>query len=533
MLIALALAFQAAQVPLYDNLGSLTHRISSRVPNVQAYFDQGLRLTYGFNHAEAIRAYREAARLDSTCAICWWGVAYAYGPNINAGMDSASGAAAWDALQRAVALRAHASTAERAYIDALVPRYGANPMADRAQRDSAYARAMTALARRYPADNDAVTLAAEAQLDLRPWDYWRADSTVQPGMGAAIASLARIVARAPNHPGACHFYIHAVEAGPYPERALPCARRLASLMPGVGHLVHMPGHIYIRLGMYEDARVANIHAAHTDESYIADARPDPGAYTMGYYPHNLHFLWAVAAFDGRREAADSAMARLRTVAPAEMALQVPPLEQFLLPAYYHLVWFGKWDEILREPRPAASLRVATGLWQYARGRAFTATGRMADAHRELDSLTALHADVAANTPPGVTLGLVAPKDLLSIAMNILAGEVAAREGRTDEAVTRLRDAIRLNDGFRYTEPADWYYPPRLSLGAILLAAGRAGDAEAVYREDLARNRANGWALTGLVKALEAQNKTAEAARARAQLRQAWAHADVEPTTSRF
>jgi tetratricopeptide (TPR) repeat protein len=294
----------------------------------------------------------------------------------------------------------------------------------------------------------------------------------------------------------------------------------------------MPAHIYLRVGRFADAAEANERAIAADEDYLAQCQAQ-GLYPVSYYPHNLHFLWAVAAFDGRRAVADSAMLRLRAIAPAEVAVQVPPLEAFQLPPFYHMVWFGKWDEILREPRPAPSLKVATGLWTYARGRAFTATGRLAEARRELDTLTAMHADVVANTPPGLTLGLVPPASLLSIAKNVLAGELAGREGRTDEAVARLREAIQVNDGFLYTEPADWYYPPRLSLGAVLLDAGRAADAEAVYREDLARNRNNGWALTGLEKALTAQGKTAEATRVRAQLRQAWARADVQPANSRF
>lgn len=516
-----ALAFQNP-VPLYDNLGSHTHRISTANPQAQRYFDQGLRLTYGFNHGEAIRAFREAARLDSTCAMCWWGVANAYGPNINMPMDSAAEVSAWQAIQQAVRLKPGATPAERAYIDALAQRYGEPAGAQRAARDSAYARAMLALARRYPRDLDAATLSAEAQMDLRPWNYWSESGTAYPGVNAMVATLERVLAANPNHPGACHYYIHAVEASSRPERALPCARRLASLMPGAGHLVHMPAHVYIRLGMYQEATDANVHAAHADERYIADARPD-GIYAMAYYPHNLHFLWAAAAFQGRRADAESALARLSLAAPAEMMRQVPPFELFALPGLYHDVWFGNWDAILREPRPAAELITTTALWFYARGRAYAATGRVPAARAELDSLRALRASASTRLPAGMTLGFAPPSALMDIAIAILGGEIAAKERSFDEAVTQLREAVRLADALTYNEPADWYYPPRLDLGRVLLDAGRAPEAEAVYREDLRKNRASGWALSGLVRALEAQGKNAAAARA--ELARAWGRAD--------
>jgi len=526
LLAPVAYAQQTGPVPLYTNLGSWTHRISSRVTATQAYFDQGLRLTYGFNHGEAIRAFREAARLDSTCAICWWGVANAYGPNINLPMDSASGAAAYEASQRALALRLHASPVEREYIEAQSRRYGRDPVAGRAGLDSAYATAMHGVARHYPADLDAAALAAEAAMDLRPWNYWAPDGSAYPGVNEIIESLEIVLRRNADHPGACHYYIHMVEASPRPERALPCARRLASLIPGAGHLVHMPAHIYIRLGMYAEAQQANIHAAHTDESYIADVHPD-GIYAVAYYPHNLHFLWAAAAFSGRRADADTAIARLRAAAPAELAVQIPPLELYIVPPLYHMIWFSEWDNILREPRPPAPLVMTTGLWFYARGRAFAATGRLADAHAMIDSLTAQRRGAAANIPPGITLGFASPAAILDLAANMLEGDVAARERRFDEAVARLEDAVRGADALTYNEPADWYPSPRLTLGAVLLDAGRAADAEAAYRADLVHNRNSGWALTGLERALRAQGKTPDAETVHRQLLRAWPNADAQ------
>ncbi len=530
LLLATQVAAQTP-VPLYDNLGSHTHPISSRVPRVQRYFDQGLRLTYGFNHGEAVRAFTEAARLDSTCAICWWGVAYAWGPNINLPMDSAAGAAAWVALQQALRLRRHADPAEQAYIDALARRYGPDPTEGRARLDSAWAEAMADVARRYPSDLDAAVMAAEAAMNLRPWNYWGEGGAAHPGVEAFVARLERVLRRNPNHPGACHYYIHAVEASNTPERALPCARRLGSLIPGAGHLVHMPAHVYIRLGMYDEALRANIHAAHADETYIADARPD-GIYPLAYYPHNLHFLWAVAAFEGRAASADSAMARLRASTSYELVQRVPPLELYVLPRFYHLVWFGRWDEILREPRPPAALVAATGLWHYARGRALLARGSAAEARAALDSVRALRAEAPRRIPEGITIGFAPPAALLEIAEHMLAGEISAAERQWDAAVAHLEAAVRAADALPYNEPADWYHPPRLSLGAVLLAAGRAGEAEAVYREDLRRNRASGWALFGLEQSLRAQGKSAEAARARADFERAWRRADVVLTASR-
>ena len=531
ILVLAAMAALQQPVPVYDNLGTWSHPISSRNPLVQQYFDQGLRLTYGFNHGEAIRAFREAARIDSTCAICWWGVANAYGPNINMPMDSASGAAAWEAHQRAVRLRSHASAAERRYIDAQAVRFGADPMANRANRDSAYVATMTAVSMSYPRDLDAATLAAEAKMNLSPWNYWT-DGVARPGTDALVAMLERVIAREPNHPGACHFYIHAVEASARPERALPCARRLAALMPGAGHLVHMPAHVYIRLGMFEEAEQANVHAAHADEQYIADARPD-GIYAMAYYPHNLHFLWAAAAFQGRRADAEAALDRLSRAAPVEMIRNVPPFELFALPLHYHRVWFGDWDGIQRVRRPPSEMLTSTALWFYARGRAFAAQNNPAAAKGELDSLRALRAGASARLPAGMTLGFAPPSSIMDIAVAMLDGEIAAKERRFDAAVAALRQAVTLADGLTYNEPADWYYPPRLSLGAVLLEAGRAAEAEAVYREDLRINRNSGWALTGLVRALEAQNKTNEAATARTQLERAWSRADVRLTGSRL
>jgi tetratricopeptide (TPR) repeat protein len=510
----------ADSVPLYRDLGNHTHKISTTVPLAQQYFDQGLRLVYAFNHAEAIRAFREAARLDSTCAICWWGVALAYGPHVNAGMDSASGAQAWDALQQARALAPKASPAERAYIEALAARYASPPPADRARLDSAYARAMTALARRNPKDLDAVTLAAEARMDLRPWNYWKADGTPYPGTAELVADLERVIRADPSHPGACHYYIHAVEAV-RPALAVPCAERLAGLMPGAGHIVHMPAHIYIRVGRYDDAIASNVHAVHTDENFIAEEHPS-GVYPAAYYPHNLHFLAFAATLAGRSDQAIEAARALSAKTSLEVARQVPMVEAMVAYLPLTLVTFGRWEEVLRTPLPPGDLRVATAMAQYSRGVALAATGRGAEAAAALDTVKSIAAKATGDVKP-----------TLDIAARALSGELAFRAGRLPEAEAHFKAAMAIEDGLLYMEPPHWYYPIRHSLGAVYLREGRAVEAERLYRQDLQRFPENGWALFGLAKALQAQGRTHDAAQVEARFRRAWHASDVQLASSRF
>ena len=520
----------ASTVPLFDNLGSYHLSISTRVPAAQRYFDQGMRLVYGFNHGEAIRAFDEAARLDPDCAICHWGAALAYGPHVNAPMDSASGVAAHQHLQKALALKAKASVRERAFIDALAKRYASPPPADRAKLDSAYARAMADVVRRYPNDIDAATLYAEALMDLRPWNYWRKDGSPYPGTNVVLAQLDRVIRADPNHPGACHYYIHAVEAVT-PEKAVACAERLASLMPGAGHLVHMPGHIYIRVGRYDDAIKANEHAVHADETYIASERPS-GLYPIGYYPHNYHFLAFAATLAGRSAQAIEAARKTSEKIPAEVARQAPPLEALLTYAPLTLVTFGKWDEVLQTPLPPADLRLSTGLAYYARGVAHAAKGQWPEAQAALDTVKKIAAGTAAHDQIALTAGGGENKTIMEIAMHALVGEIAERRGQND-AAGHFREAVRLQDSFNYIEPPQWYYSVRHSLGAVLLRHGQAAEAERVYREDLKKFPENGWALFGLMKALEAQGKSADAKAVEARFRKAWAGSDVTLTASRF
>jgi tetratricopeptide (TPR) repeat protein len=506
-------------VPLYDNLGDF-HREVTAQPIAQRYFDQGLRLYYAFNHAEAIRAFEEGARRDPRCAMCWWGAALSRGPNINAPMDTAAVTPAWEALTKAKQLARHGSRAERALIDALAKRYAKRPPQDRTRLDSAYATAALVVARAYPADDDAQTLAAEAMMNLRPWNYWHRDGKPQPGTADLVAMLERVMARSPDHPGACHFYIHAVEAAT-PEKAVPCAERLAALMPGAGHLVHMPGHIYIRVGRYADAIEANEHAVHADESYIGQERPPMGIYTGAYYPHNYHFMAFAAQLAGRSEKAIEAARIVSERIPLEIAAQVPFAQPIVVFHQLELQTFGRWEELLAIPLPRSDLRFAVALAHFTRGMAFSATGRTADAEAALDSVQAIAKVLPADDTRVST----------EIGAHVLSAELAARAGRTEEALTSLEAARKLEDGMLYQEPPFWHQPVRHHLGALLLKAGRPADAERRYREDLDRFPRNAWSLAGLAASLKAQGKEAEAAEAEAQL--AAAGADVKLAASRF
>lgn len=517
---AIALAAHADTVPLYNNLGTYHHAISTRVPLTQQYFDQGLRLAYAFNADEAIRSFREAARRDPKCAICWWGVAYAYGPNINFPMDSAANVAAADAIGKARALIANASPRERAYIVALAKRYGraAGPAGD-----SAYMRGMQAVAQSYPTDIDALTLSAEARMLLRPWNYWQANGTPYPGTTTIVATLERALAANPNHPGACHYYIHALEAADA-AKAVPCAERLPALMPGAGHLVHMPGHIYIRVGRWNDAIEANIHAVHADEALFAIEKPS-GIYPLAYYPHNHHFLAFAANMAGRSRLALEHARAVHDNIPVD-ALQAFNIIQ---PLYVYplltMVTFGQWDALLAEPNPPAELRVATGLAAYAKGVAHAALGHREASQAMLDTLRA----IAQASPESD-----GPVDkALDVALHALLGEMAYRTGNMADAEQHFRTALTIQRGMTYNEPPDWYYPMQQSLGLVLLQEGKLAEAEQLYREDLRLYPENVWSLTGLQQALAAQGKHEAARAVAARLAKAGANADVTIAKSRF
>ncbi|OQW37591.1 MAG: hypothetical protein A4E19_12995 [Nitrospira sp. SG-bin1] len=509
-------------VPLYTNLGTHHKRISTRVPAAQQYFDQGLRFVYGFNHAEAIRSFRRAAELDPRCAMCYWGIALAHGPHVNVPMDAASGVAAYKAVEKALSLKSHATAPERAYIEALAQRYEANPPADRARLDVAYSRAMGTLAKTYPKDLDAATLYAESLMDLRPWNYWRPDGTPYPGTKDIVGQLERVLSRSPDHPGACHYYIHAVEAV-NPKAAVPCAERLARLMPGEGHMVHMPAHIYIRVGRYNDAVQANHHAIHSDEVFIEGQQPT-GVYPLAYYPHNIHFLAFASTMAGRSAQAIEAAKTLTAKVDLNAARQIGLLQEMVPYDVLTLTTFGKWDEVLATPLPPEDLRFSYVMATYARGVAHAAKEEWEEAQAALEMVRA--ADAATREGAEEKTGL-------SIAVHALSGEIATRRGDLDAGINHFREAAKIEDGGLYAEPPKWYYPIRHSLGAALVKSGHHAEAEKVYREDLRRFPENGWSLFGLAQALRAQGKDTEAAATEARFHKAWPDTDVTLTASRF
>jgi tetratricopeptide (TPR) repeat protein len=513
----------SAETPLYDDLGTLHKEITTRSQETQQYFDQGLRLTYAFNHDEAIKSFQQGLKRDSTCAMCYWGIAYALGPNINVPMDTAAVRPAYQAVQQALKYSEDATPAERAYIEALSQRYTPTVTTDRAILDSAWAKAMGLVSYAYSKDDDAATLYAEALMDLRPWNYWTNGGRAKaPSTTEQLHVLERVIGRSPNHPGACHFYIHAIEASNQAYKALPCAQRLGSLMPGAGHLVHMPSHIYIRLGQWDLAAEDNVHAVHADERFISERHPT-GAYPMGYYPHNFHVMWYALTMLGRSEASIKAAEDIATKVPPDVVRQVPSFEYFSPTLLYTLARFSRWDDILSQPAPAKDLRFTTGMWHYVRSLAYTAKGRMDSAAVERDQLVA----IADATSPDQMLNLNSAKSLLALAQAHLAGEMAAKQGHTDDAVTQLEIAIKDEDELNYDEPPAWYMPIRQRLGAVLLSANRPVRAEKIFREDLDRRPENGWSLSGLAQSLKAQNKVRAAAKIEERFEKAWSGADVK------
>lgn len=519
------LAQAAREARRIDGLGGYHRPVATTVPAAQDFFDQGMRLYWAFNHGEAFRSFARAAELDPRCTLCFWGAALSLGPNYNMPMMPESARAASDALDRASALAPSAPPVERELVKALSVRYaGSRPMdAKEAERHNhAYADAMRGVAKAFPKDVEVQALFAESMMILNPWKLWAHDGTPAPGTNEIVATLEGALAQDVTHPGANHLYIHAVEGSKDPGRGVPAADRLGPMMPNAGHLVHMPGHIYQRVGRYGDAAQANRLAIEADRRYmeaIAPRRP-PAAYGM-YLAHNHQFLAAAAAMQGRSAEAIDAT---RHAAPivAAMAEHMPPFSFYAAHPHVTMARFEKWSDVLAEPLPDQRFATALGLAHYARGLALLATGRTDDAKQELSALNAIARDVS---PDERAMNNKAV-DLLAIATLVLEGKIAENTGDVKTGVARLEEAVRREDALSYDEPPDWWYPVRHDLGAMLLRANQPREAEQVFRADLVVNPQNGWSLSGLAKSLAAQGKKEEASTAVADAKAAWKDADM-------
>ncbi len=514
--------------PRLQNLGTHTFAASTANRDAQRFINQGLNLAYAFNHAEARRAFREAARLDPTLAIAYWGQALVLGPNINAVMEPNEEPNAYEMVQKAVALSAKASPREKALIDALARRYSGK-VDDRTANDAAYAEAMRAVHQRFPNDPDLTMLYVESMMDLRPWGYWMPDGRPHEGTAEIVALTEQVIATHPKHPAALHMLIHLVESTTTPERAEKAADTIMPLMPAAGHMVHMASHIYQRVGRYADAITSNQLAIVADVHYITQCRAQ-GLYPMAYYPHNIHFLWFAATFDGQSKLAMDSAADVAAKIPDEVLAEMPLTAGFRVVPLWANLRFGRWDAILKTPAPPAGSVFLTAAWHFARGMAHVAQGRVTDAEQALSALTPLLVRQELDAP------LFSPntgRAIMAIAPAVLAGEIAAARGHYDQAIAHLEHGVRLEDALVYTEPSEWAFPVRHALGAVLLEAGRASEAETVYWEDLKRNRENGWALTGLMQALRTQKNEALAEVVEARRVKALARADIALPGSRY
>ncbi len=520
---------------LLEGLGDYHFPVTSKHPQVQRWFDQGLMLTFGFNHDAAERSFRKAAELDPECAMCWWGASLVLGPHVNAAMNPEDNADAWTRLQRALKLAPKASERERAFIQALSARYAEHPPQDRRALDEAYAKATRKLVQQRPDDLDAAVFHAEALMDLQPWDYYDAQRKPKGHTPEVVATLESVIARNPDHAGALHLYVHAVEASATPERGAAAADRLRELIPGSGHLVHMPAHIYARVGRWHDAVLANQRAIEADDAYLAICRGNTqGVYPLGYVPHNHHFLWFAASMEGSGALARAAAAKTaeHTALPELMREEgFAGLQHYWMTPWFDRVRFGRWDEIVQAKNPAPDLPYVTAIWHYAQAMAAVRQERLDDAQKHLDALRPIAAD------PQMDKLMVWDRYPLAyaarIAERMVTAELAAARGEHDTAIAALREAVAIEDGIPYDEPPGWHAPVRHTLGAVLLDAGRASDAERVYREELQRNPGNGWSLFGLAQSLQAQGKREAAAAAERDFAKAWANADVELTASRM
>jgi tetratricopeptide (TPR) repeat protein len=494
-------------VTLVTGIGDLRHPVSTKNPQAQQFFDQGLRFIYAFNHDEAARSFQHAAELDPKLAMAYWGVAEAVGPNYNDPADPDRYKHAHDAVQQAVDLSGAASASEQAYIHALAKRFPADPKSDLKKAAEDYCDAMRQVVKKFPDDLDAATLFAEAGMNLHPWGLWHVDGTPEAGTDEIVSTLESVMKRDPNHLGAIHYYIHAVEASPTPERALAGANKLAELAPNAGHIVHMPAHVYIRTGDYESAVKMNEQAAAVDRAYIK-ATGVQGIYPMMYYSHNLHFIAMCAAMNGNyAESIKNAELLVENVGPH--VKDMPPLEGFMTIPVAVQIRFHRWDEILKMPQPDAAMKTATVFWHFGRGLALAGTGKISEAEAEYKIVS----DAEASTPPDVIFQMPInnkAKDIMKISKDVLGAKIALAKKDNSSAIAMLRDAVVIQDTLKYGEPPDWFFPVRESLGAALLMNGDAAEAEKVFRDDLERNLRNPRSLWGLHRSLMEQKRDYDA-----------------------
>ena len=515
---------QAKPATLMPGLGNAHHPVSTSNPEAQQFFDQGLRLIYDFNHDEAARSFQRATELDPKLAIAYWGVAEAVGPNYNDPASEDRFKQAHEAIQKAVELSSNASPSERAYIQAMAKRFPADPKADLKQAAEDYHDAMREVSKKYPDDLDAATLFAESGMNLHSWALWHVDGTPETGTEEIVATLESVIRRDPNHLGAIHYYIHATEASPNPERALAGANRLAALAPNAGHIVHMPAHVYIRTGDYEAAVKTNEQAAAVDRSYIK-ASGAQGIYPLMYYSHNLHFIAMCASMNGNyaeaRKNADLLVANV-----GQHVKDMPPLEGFMTIPMAVDVRFHKWNEILAMPQPDPAMKITTGFWHFARGMALAGTGKLSEAEAEYKIVS----EAEQNTPPDVVFAMPIDnkaKDIMKISEDVLGAKIAVARKDNVQAISLLTAAVAIQDTLKYGEPPDWFFPVRESLGGVLLINRDAPGAEKVFREDLDRNPRNPRSLFGLQQALKAQDRNYDASFVESEFHDSWMGGEVK------
>jgi tetratricopeptide (TPR) repeat protein len=515
---------QSKPATLMPGLGNAHHPVSTSNPEAQKFFDQGLRLIYDFNHDEAARSFQRASELDAKLAIAYWGIAEAVGPNYNDPASEDRFKQAHEAIQKAVDLSANASPSDQAYIQAMAKRFPADSKADLRKAAEDYHDAMREVSKKYPDDLDAATLFAESGMNLHPWGLWHVDGTPEAGTEEIVATLESVIRRDPNHLGAIHYYIHATEASPNPERALAGANRLAAMAPAAGHIVHMPAHVYIRTGDYEAAVKTNEQAAAVDRAYIK-ASGAQGIYPMMYYSHNLHFIAMCASMNGNyAEARKNADLLVANVGPH--VKDIPPLEGFMTIPMAVDVRFHKWNEILAMPQPDPAMKITTGFWHFSRGMALAGTGKVNEAEAEYKIVS----EAEQNTPPDVVFAMPInnkAKDIMKISEDVLGAKIAMARNDKVQAISLLTAAVAIQDTLKYGEPPDWFFPVRESLGGALLINGDAAAAEKVFRQDLDRNPRNPRSLFGLQQALKVQDQNYDADFIENEFRDSWKGGEVK------